>query len=44
MHFNFVNKILNLINNRIMTTEDRFNFIIFNNNSFLINLTVLMFI
>ena len=44
MHFNLVNKILNLINNRIMTMKDRFNFIIFNNNPFLVNLTISIFI
>ena len=43
-NFNFINKVLSSINNRIMTTKDRFNFIIFNNNSFFVNLTVLIFI
>ena len=37
LNFNFVNKILNSINNRIITTKNRFNFIIFNNNSSFVN-------
>lgn len=44
LNFNFVNKILNLINNHIITTKNRFNFIIFNNNYFYINSTILMLI
>ena len=44
LNFNLVNKILNSINNYIMTAKNRFNLIIFNNNSFLINLTILRLI
>lgn len=44
LNFNFVNKILNSINNRIMMTKDYFNFVIFNNNLFHVNLMILMLI